>query len=512
MEIVGLDLNASRARAVRGEADAFPLPLLLDPPEAELPLCLYYDGRNWRAGREGWRQRRQQPHRVWHPFLPQLGRSCEEALRWRLLAPRLAPAQALAQVLAQVRSRSPAPACWTVALPDYLLPEQVACYAERSREQGLAPHGLLPTSLALALAGFAEQAWFRQVLVLEVDDYALSLAALGESDGQAQRLGQWLWPGWNRSTWLARLSKGLAERCIRMCRRDPRVQPATEQALWDQVEHLLLQTRQGQVATLMLQAAHWSCRLAVSAEELAELCQPLVSDLLAAFDRLCQIGWPGEVPPPLLLTWSAALLPGLVAAFQRYYEARQASVEAAAGEEDLGLGLAPGGAAGQPEPVVVLPADAAARGAHGLVASAPAGGLYRDKAPLPLPRLPEVGPARLIFQGEEYFLAGQTLRIGCRSDCDLVLGQERYPEVAPCHCEIVYTPRAYQLRDLSREGTWINDQPVTAPVFLQPGDWIRLGPHGPLLRFLGQDHPLTPATQPERISHGKTRREISFLP
>jgi pSer/pThr/pTyr-binding forkhead associated (FHA) protein len=42
------------------------------------------------------------------------------------------------------------------------------------------------------------------------------------------------------------------------------------------------------------------------------------------------------------------------------------------------------------------------------------------------------------------------------------------------------------LRDASREGTWVNDQPVTGPVLLRPGDWIRLGPDGPVLRFLGQ--------------------------
>ena len=37
-----------------------------------------------------------------------------------------------------------------------------------------------------------------------------------------------------------------------------------------------------------------------------------------------------------------------------------------------------------------------------------------------------------------------------------------------------------------RYGTLINDRPVQHQSALQPGDWIRLGPNGPVLRFLGQ--------------------------
>jgi hypothetical protein len=42
------------------------------------------------------------------------------------------------------------------------------------------------------------------------------------------------------------------------------------------------------------------------------------------------------------------------------------------------------------------------------------------------------------------------------------------------------------LFDRSREGTLINDAPVEGSALLRAGDWIRLGPDGPLLRFLGQ--------------------------
>ena len=35
-------------------------------------------------------------------------------------------------------------------------------------------------------------------------------------------------------------------------------------------------------------------------------------------------------------------------------------------------------------------------------------------------------------------------------------------------------------------GTFLNESPTEPTVPLRPGDWIRLGSNGPLLRFLGQ--------------------------
>jgi pSer/pThr/pTyr-binding forkhead associated (FHA) protein len=44
----------------------------------------------------------------------------------------------------------------------------------------------------------------------------------------------------------------------------------------------------------------------------------------------------------------------------------------------------------------------------------------------------------------------------------------------------------------SKEGTLVNDSPVTGSVMLRAGDWIRLGARGPVVRFLGH-HGLLPA-------------------
>jgi predicted component of type VI protein secretion system len=86
-------------------------------------------------------------------------------------------------------------------------------------------------------------------------------------------------------------------------------------------------------------------------------------------------------------------------------------------------------------------------------------------------------------------LRERSFTLGKQADCDLVFDRARFAHISARHCEILYDPEGYQLRDHSREGTWVNDRPVIESVPLRPGDWIRLGPDGPLLRFLGQPLP-----------------------
>src|SRR5262249_46232521 len=61
-----------------------------------------------------------------------------------------------------------------------------------------------------------------------------------------------------------------------------------------------------------------------------------------------------------------------------------------------------------------------------------------------------------------------------------------FPSISGQHCKIIFEPPGFTLYDLSRNGTLVNDRPVIDQRRLEPGDWIRLGPDGPMLRFLGQ--------------------------
>jgi predicted component of type VI protein secretion system len=67
-----------------------------------------------------------------------------------------------------------------------------------------------------------------------------------------------------------------------------------------------------------------------------------------------------------------------------------------------------------------------------------------------------------------------------------VFESELYPYVSAKHCEILFDRRSYVLYDRSRYGTLLNDRPIEKQAVLHSGDWVRLGPQGPVLRFLGR--------------------------
>src|SRR5262249_46266588 len=98
---------------------------------------------------------------------------------------------------------------------------------------------------------------------------------------------------------------------------------------------------------------------------------------------------------------------------------------------------------------------------------------------------PDTGPPRLSFRGRDHLLKGTSFTLGRDPGCDLVFESELYPHVSARHCEIVFDRRSYVLYDRSRHGTLVNDRPVEQRGGRHSGDWIRLGPRGPVLRFLG---------------------------
>ena len=86
-------------------------------------------------------------------------------------------------------------------------------------------------------------------------------------------------------------------------------------------------------------------------------------------------------------------------------------------------------------------------------------------------------------------VTGPAYVLGRDPACDLVFESELYPHVSAKHCQILFDRRHFTLHDLSRHGTVLNDRAVNQQAPLHSGDWIRLGPRGPVLRFLGQGRP-----------------------
>ncbi len=482
MTFLGLDLNAGRARAVAGPPGDFPYTVPLEPPHAELPVAVSLEGRP-AVGAAGLRVCRRSPHLARVGFLPEIGKPA--------IGPRHGhpdAADALALVLKHLYPICKGSEGLVLAVPAYLTTPQIGLLFALADEAGLPLLGCVAAPLALGLAAHAEREWTGNALVIDADDYALTVSKVGTAGGQAQLLESQSLARLGLRAWRERLLNGVAERCIRQSRRDPRDSPQAEQSLFDQLDVLLEACRQGRPAQVGLQTVQWYQNVALRPEDTVALCAPLAREALAFIIGACR----GELPGAVVLSAAAARLPGLTVALHAQcadWSATPGRLRSAPDLEDFGEGLLEE-AADEGTPLLVLPPDAVGRAAHGLAAhfhsdDLPPGHLD-TAAPLPLPQPAEAGPPRLSYQGEEYLLDRPAFALGRQPACDLAFDGDAYPMVAPRHCEIHDTEVGHLVRDRSGGCTFVNDSPLQGPMALQPGDALRLGAGGPVLRFLGQ--------------------------
>ncbi len=484
MTLFGLDLNASRARAVAGAPGDHALPVALEPPHAEMPLALYQDSGRPQVGTAALRQCRRTPHLVRSGLLPTLAATPDGPT-----ASDMALSLALRE-LAEVCKRLGG---GVIAVPAYLEAGQLERLFFLAECAGLPLLGGLASPLALALAAHAEQGWAGAALVIEVDEHALTVAHVAAVEGQAHLAEVRSVPRLGLRTWRGRLLNAIADRCILQSRRDPRECPEAEQSLFDQLASVWESCGHGRAVTVGLQAGSWYQNVVLQPEDVcaavALLVRLTVEQVAEAFATTQAEATPGA----LFLSATAGRLPGLLAALHARFgldgpKKDQRTVPGAT--EDFGEGLLEIEEAALPLTLQVLGPDAVGRAAHRLAADFVRGDLPRGylqvSAPLPLPQSAEAGPARLQYQGEEYLVDRDPFTLGRQSSCDLVFDASAYPAVAPRHCEIIHAGQGYTVWDRSRSGTLINERPVQQSAALQPGDSLRLGPDGPLLRFLGQ--------------------------
>lgn len=500
MTLIGLDLNATRARGVQGPMQTLPLVLRLEDDYQDLPLALSLAERKPVAGRAGLALCRKLPHLAVVDFLSHLGHK----KRWQAGRHNLDAAAALGIICDRLQ-RSLTRAQGTVAaLPAYLSEPQVAQFSQIAEKFRLNLFGSVSSPLAVVRQAFQRRSWSGLALVCDVDGAGLTWSAVSTDGGHARVLESRVCSRLARGVWLMRLLDAVAHRCIRLSRRDPRQIPDTEQSLHDHLLAFLdpppgtsfpgaFWSARTAPIEINLRAPQWSQHLMFQPAELGASCAPLVQQVLARM-RECVAALPmhGAVHA-VLLTAAAGSLPGLVPALEAVLQGQpgQPAVEEVS---DFGEGLllqdrmAPG-------ELLVLEPDAVAAGAHEL-----AGLMYRCECPrghvetvsLPQPELVDDGPARLQFRGREHPLNGATFTLGRDPACNLVFEANLYPTVAPRHCDIIRDHRVYTLFDRSRYGTLVNERPVARQVALHSGDWIRLGSEGPVLRFLGQAAALRP--------------------
>ena len=461
MALIAADVNATRIRVLQGMSPREGRAILLEGHEADLPLSLNLEGRSPVVGRAGLTLCRRSPHLSCTGFLPHLGENREWTGRCRVDA-TLALSAAFDHVGARAGKHNAA----AIAVPGYLLDDQRDLLQRTAEKSRLKVFGTIDTALASALTAHSQQAWEGIALLADVDDHALTWSAVSVAEGAAETVHYEPHVSLGSRLWRERLLESLANACVLRSRRDPRDSAEAEQALFDQLEGLMQAARENRPAEVSL-TSPWTLTLIVNALDTVNACRGLVGHTLSVFQHVVRAVEPEPIQT-VLLTASAARLPGLVAA-----------VEFAA------TSLAPETV---PIHVRVLSPDAAAAAALELASrwhhgSLTPGHLY--SAPVLEAHAPGTGPARVHYRGLDHPFRSTVFEMGRDQRCDLVFETAEYPSVSGKHCKIVSERGGFVLYDLSRHGTLVNERPVVEQKALEPGDWIRLGPGGPLLRFLG---------------------------
>jgi hypothetical protein len=400
MTLIGLDLNATRARAIQGENPGsgphIPLGLSLEGNERELPLAVSLEERQPRVGRAGVGLCRRSPHLACMDFLPYLG---EDAL-WDGGRHRLDAAAALALVCEHLQRRIGRAEGVTVALPAYFNAAQAALLADVAGRARWRLLGSVPSPIAVALASHEHLPWSGQAVVIDIDGYALTLSSVTVRDDRMRLLHVHPALRLGRGVWLGRLLDGAALRCIRLSRRDPRELAETEQALFDQLAAVLDSGAGEESAHLILQTPHWYQHLKFSPAELSVLCAPLVQRTLAELHQfLAEVADLGSVGA-VLLTGAAARLPGLAAAVEQLLHQPDTAPAVEEESDDFGEALIERDMLAAR--VHALDDDAVARAAFDLALRQHRGDLPRghlDCASVRGSAADDHGPTRLPFRG-----------------------------------------------------------------------------------------------------------------
>jgi hypothetical protein len=483
MTLVGLDLNSTRARGVHGVESGQPVPLALEEDQAEFALALSLEGRTPEAGRAGAAICRKLPHLACTDFLPHLGG--ERA--WSAGRHRLDAAAALGAACQTLAPRFSKSLGVGLTLPTYLDNRQRTLLGQvvgKARWRVLAS---VAAPVAAALAAYENLPWGGLALVGDVDGHAFTWSAVAVRDDRATLLETTSLPGLGRSAWLRRLLDGVAVRCVRNTRRDPRDSADADQGLYDQLAHRLSAAPEASRAELVIQTKQWFQNLLLEADELRGWCAPLATQVVAAMHDVLALADRQGPMAAVLLTAPAGRLPGLAALLEDEFRP-PAVLRPTEPVSDFGDGLLIDDNTGAR--VHVLEPDSLARAAYELAGRAQRGELvagHYEEVTLPAGTGGhDSGPARLHFRGRDHLLTRTVFTLGRDPSCDIVFESELYPTVSARHCEIVLDRNVYLVRDRSRHGTLVNDCPVMQQTSLRPGDWIRLGPAGPLLRFLGR--------------------------
>lgn len=355
MDLIGIDLNATRLLAVGGPDGAPAHPVPLDGSHAEIPMALSLEKRRAEIGQAALAICRRSPFLVCRDFLSHIG---SERV-WTGGRHKLDAARATSVVFEMLRPVGKRSGGVTLTVPGYLTNDQAAQVRKLAEKARLPILGLATAPLALGWATRMEEPWTELAMVADADEHALTWTALGVSEGQVCLLGQRTLPHLGVAAWKNRLLDALADRFVRQSRRDPRDSAHAEQMLYDQLERAGDACHQSRLVEFAVETEHWYQNLILKPEEYLAIVAPLALRVALerqALDEELTLHEPARI---LFVTAAATQLPGLMEAVR---DSVKVEVE-----------------------ITALPADATARAAHELAVCMHRGELPRANLDLAIP-------------------------------------------------------------------------------------------------------------------------------
>src|SRR5207244_1696593 len=134
---------------------------------------------------------------------------------------------------------------------------------------------------AAAVAARDHLPWTGAALIVDVDGHALTWSVVTVEDDRARLADLRTSPRLGLGLWLRALLDGVAHRCVRMSRRDPRASAESEQALYEQLLAVLESGPREGLIELNIQSPQWYQNLMLQAEELAGYTAPLAEQAAA---------------------------------------------------------------------------------------------------------------------------------------------------------------------------------------------------------------------------------------
>lgn len=324
---LGIDLNAGRARAAHGRASRNKL-FSLAEPGGDLVLAISMEKRVAEFGNAAVAIQRRFPHAVCSNFLPFL----KQPQEWKNGRHAFTAEPATAMFIEALKVATAGHDGVSFGLPPYLSVPQVTALSNLAERLKFKVRGTATAPLALAaerathyLYGPREESGeptrsssraiaTTAVLVIDADEHAMTATVVRISEEEVRSLATAAFPRLGVRIWKERLLDALSDRCVRICRRDPRDAADTEQMLFDQLDESIERARTGQRVSISVRSTHWYQDLIHAPADMATFCAPLgriateeVRNLLATLNEI-------GVPRAAWLTHDAGRLPGLASA------------------------------------------------------------------------------------------------------------------------------------------------------------------------------------------------------